>query len=373
MEPETHTIIVGAGPAGLGVAAGLGARGVPYTLLERADAVGWSWRNHYDRLHLHTVKQYSSLPGMDFPAHVGLYPSRDEVVSYLDRYAARFGIAPRLGEALQRARRDGDRWRVETDRGVYRARNLVVATGYNRVPREVRWPGQDTFQGTVTHSRRYRNGRGFQGQRVLVVGIGNTGAELALDLWECGARPSLAVRSPRHVVPRDVYGIPAQVNSLFVLSRLPIALADRLSLRLLDRVVGDLGPYGLPRPAEGPLTQVVKRGRIPIIDIGTIALVKQGKVPIVPSPERFTATGAVHTDGVERTWDAVVCATGYHPGIEAFLDEAPATLDARGYPRAHGAACALPGLYFLGFRNPLTGQLHDLAREARAIVRALGG
>ncbi|MBI5517805.1 MAG: NAD(P)/FAD-dependent oxidoreductase [Deltaproteobacteria bacterium] len=373
MDPATHTIVVGAGPAGLAVAAGLGSRGVPYTLLERSEDVGWSWRNHYERLHLHTVKQFSSLPGMRFPEHVGLYPSRDEVVAYLEAYARRFKVTPRLGEGVQRARREHGLWHVETDRGTHRAKNLVLATGYNRVPREVRWPGQEAFQGTVLHSREFRSGRPFQGKRVLVVGMGNTGGELALDLWESGATVALAVRSPRHVVPRDVYGIPAQVNSLFVLSRLPIALADRLSLRLLDRVVGDLAPYGLPRPSEGPLTQVVERGRIPLIDIGTIALVKQGKLPVLPPPERFTPTGVVHADGVERPWDAVLAATGYHPGLEELLEGASQVLNERGYPRVHGAESALPGLYFLGFRNPLTGQLHDIAREARRITAALGG
>ncbi len=368
MSREAEAVVLGAGPSGLAVGGALRMKGVSFEVLERADAPGHTWRTHYDRLHLHTVKQHSSLPGLPWPAHVPMYPSRDEVVAYLEAYARHHRIEARLGETITRVRRDGDRWAVEHTSGTTRARHVVVATGYNRVPHIPTWPGREGFAGEVIHSGAYRNGRAFKGRRALVVGAGNSGAEIALDLWESGARTALCVRGPLHVVPRDVFGIPAQVNSLRVMSRLPPRVADRLSLLMLDRVVGDLSPWGIRRPAIGPVSQVLVNKQIPLIDVGTVALIKQGHIRVVPGIARFTEAGVALDDGSALDLDLVVLATGYRPALDAFLDDAPRYTDARGYPTHFGADAPAPGLYFVGYRNPLTGALHDIAREATAIA-----
>lgn len=368
MSREAEVVVLGAGPSGLAVGGALRMKGVPFEVLERADAVGFTWRNHYERLHLHTVKQHSSLPGLAWPAHVPMYPARGDVVDYLEAYARHHRIEPRLGETITRLRRDGDRWAVEHTSGTTRAKSVVVATGYNRVPHTPEWPGRERFKGVVMHSGEYRNGRAFKGRNALVVGAGNSGAEIALDLWESGARTSLCVRGPLHVVPRDMFGIPAQVNSLRIMSKLPPRLADRLSLAMLDRVVGDLSPWGIRRPAIGPISQVLVNKQIPLIDVGTVALIKQGHIRVVPGIERFTETGVTLDDGSSLDLDAVVLATGYRPALDAFLDDAHRYTDARGYPTRFGDDAPAPGLYFVGYRNPLTGALHDIAREATAIA-----
>ncbi len=361
-------MIIGAGPSGLAVGACLRRRGVPFTLLERADAIGSTWRAHYERLHLHTVKQYSALPFAPFPDLVGQYPSRQDVVDYLDDYARRFELSPRLGEPVSRVARDGDRWAVTHASGVTRARHVVVATGYNRVPVVPRWPGDDSFAGAIVHSANYRHGRAWRGKRAMVVGAGNSGAEIAIDLWEAGAASvALCVRGPVHVTPRDLFGVPAQVNSLHLASRLPPRLADAISLALVDRALGDLTPWGLRRPQLGPISQLLEEKRVPLVDVGTVALIKQGKVRVVPGIDRFTPEGAVFEDGASLPLDVVVLATGYRTGIEEFLDGASEVLDHRGHPRVHGGEAA-PGLYFLGYRNPITGQLHDIAAEAQRIA-----
>jgi cation diffusion facilitator CzcD-associated flavoprotein CzcO len=371
---ETDVLIVGAGPAGLATAACLKARGTPFVLLEGADAVGSTWRRHYERLHLHTVARFSALPRMPWPERTGLYPSRAQVVAYLDAYTAHFGLEPRFGTTVTDARRDGSRWRVTTTRGAITSRAFVVATGYNRVPNVPSFPGRERFRGEVLHSSEYRRGEAYRGKRAVVVGLGNSGGEIALDLWECGAEVTLSVRSPVHVVPRDLFGIPAQVNSLFGLGRLPIALADRLALRMLDFAVGDLSRWGLRRPAIGPARQVVEQGKIPLIDIGTVALVKQGKIAVVPGPRAFNDRGLELEDGREIAADLVLLATGYRPEIAAFLHDAEHALDARGYPRFHGEEVkGMSGLYFIGFRNPLTGQLNDIALEAERIAASVAG
>jgi indole-3-pyruvate monooxygenase len=364
----TEAVVLGAGPSGLAAAACLRARGVATVLLERSDAVGSAWRNHYDRLHLHTVKQHSSLPGLAFGPHVPTYPSRQEVVDYLDAYARHHQLSPRFGETVTRVRREGGRWLVEHTSGATSARAVVVATGYNRVPFEPSWPGRETFTGDVVHSSKYRNGRAWKGRDALVIGAGNSGAEIALDLWESGARPSLCVRSPVHVVPRDVLGIPAQINSLMLMSRLPPRVADRLSLFMLDRVVGDLSPWGIRRPSIGPVSQVLVEKQIPLIDVGTVALIKQGQVKVVPGVARFNARSVTLDDGRELPVDAVVLATGYRSGLADLIEGASGWLDARGYPSRFGGDAVAPDLYCIGYRNPLTGALHDIAREAGRVA-----
>jgi cation diffusion facilitator CzcD-associated flavoprotein CzcO len=373
MSNPNPVLVIGAGPSGLAVSAGLARRRISYTLLEQRAQVGSSWRGHYERLHLHTVKQHSALPGLPFPREAPTYPSRQQVVDYLSSYAERFDIRPLFGQRVRRASYQDGAWRLETDETALSGRALVVASGYNRVPVLPAWLGDAQFRGQRLHSSAYKSGHAYRGKRVLVVGAGNSGAEIALDLWECGAEVAMSVRSPVHVVPRDLLGIPAQVTSLRLFSRLPPKVADRLSLLAVRSVYGDLSRYGLRTPDIGPVSQVIERGRIALIDVGTVALIKQGKIKVHPGIARFTPEGAVFSDGTERPFDAVVLATGYRAGLEDFLDDAAHVVSERGTPRWHGQECPIPsrGLYFIGFRNPLTGQLHDIAREAERIAESL--
>ena len=205
-------LIVGAGPAGLATAACLKQRGIEPLVLEAGAWLGNSWRHHYDRLRLHTVKQQSHLPGVPFAKELARYPTRAEVVAYLDAYAARFAIVPRTAEQVRRVLAAEDGFVVESARATYRARAVVIASGLNRVPNPERLPGQERFRGTLIHSRDYRNADRFVDQRVLVVGAGNTGAEIALDLAEHGARPTMALRSQVNILPRDFLGMPTQLT-----------------------------------------------------------------------------------------------------------------------------------------------------------------
>ena len=371
MPEQTSVIILGAGPSGLATAGCLREKGVRFVVVEGAGTVGSTWRSRYERLHLHTIKQFSALPGLPWPATVPTYPSRDEVVAYLERYAAKFQIEPRFGFDVTSARYDGAQWVVRAGEDEIRARSLVVATGYNRVPKVPSWPGQERFRGEILHSSEYRNGAAWKGKRALVVGIGNSGGEIAIDLWEHGAETAISVRSPVHVVPRDLFGLPAQVNSLFLLGRLPPKIADRIANALLGRVIGDLSRFGLRRPTLGPVSQVLETGRIPLIDVGTIELVKQGRLQIYPGPRELTEDGVIFTDDREIKADVLVLATGFRAALEGFLENAERYVDERGYPRRHGVEAETPGLYFIGYRNPLTGALHDIALEARRIAQAL--
>jgi cation diffusion facilitator CzcD-associated flavoprotein CzcO len=306
-------LIVGAGPAGLASAACLKRRGIDPLVLEAGPAVAHSWRGHYDRLRLHTVKARSHLPGLSFGKELSRYPSRNEVVAYLEAYAERFAIAPRTGEAVRRVRAAAG-FVVESAHAVYQTRALVVAAGYNRVPNPERLPDQERFRGTLMHSAGYRSGDGFAGQRVLVVGAGNTGAEIALDLLERGATPTIAVRAPVNVVPREFLGMPTQLTGIR-LRHLPLKLADAIG-RLVSRLAfGELTRYGLARPTLGPISAIKLRRRIPLIDVGTIAAIKRGEIAVKPAVERFTETGATFVDGSAGEFEAAILATGYRPAL----------------------------------------------------------
>ena len=363
---DAAAVVVGAGPAGLAAAACLERRGVHAVVLEAGPSLANSWRNHYARLRLHTVKQHSSLPGLPFPGDVPRYPTRAQVVGYLEQYAAHFGIAPRTGEPVLRIAADGDRLIVETARGRYRTPVVVVATGHNRLPNPDRIEDQERFRGEILHAARYRDGGPYAGRRVLVVGAGNTGAEIALDLLEHGASPTLSVRTPVNVVPRDFLGMPMQVTSIR-LHRLPIRMRDRIG-RIVSRLAfGNLARYGMLRPALGPLSSIALRRRIPLIDVGTIAAIKRGDIAVKPALARFTETGAAFADGSAIEIDAAILATGYHPAL-ADIVAVPGALADDGFPRDWRGGGAHPGLYFVGYEDVSTGLLREIGFTAEAVA-----
>ncbi len=362
----TETIIIGAGPAGLAVAACLRRRGVSHVILEREATIGSAWRRHYDRLHLHTAKSHSALPYLPFPGSVPTYPSRQEVVEYLDRYAQAFSIRPLLGRVVTRIRRDGGRWHVEAGSERHEAACVVLATGLTRVPYVPTWPGIEHFQGLVCHSSSYRNGSALRGQRVLVVGIGNSGAEIAIDLHEHGALAMIAVRGAVNVVPRDFLGTPSQVTALR-LHRLPAPLRDAIGRLIALIAFGDLTRLGLRVGGDGPATRLEREGRVPVIDVGTIALIGSGSIRVAPGVARFEPDGVVFVDGRREAFDAVILATGYRPRLDDFLEGGTGVLDSHGWPPGIEAP-SLPGLYFLGLRPSPIGMLHQISLDARRIA-----
>jgi cation diffusion facilitator CzcD-associated flavoprotein CzcO len=206
--PEQVTI-VGAGPSGLAVAACLKQRGITPLVLERGAEVASVWRSHYDRLHLHTAKGGSALPGMAFPSEYPRFISRVQFIAYLESYTRHFALQPSFGEPVSRIAPNSGDWVVTTPRRELTSRHVVIATGYTRVPVQPTWPGLDRFRGEVLHSSRYRNGAAWKGRRVLVVGLGNSGGEIAIDLHEHGASPTIAVRSPVSVIPRELLASPS--------------------------------------------------------------------------------------------------------------------------------------------------------------------
>ncbi|MEV5335505.1 flavin-containing monooxygenase [Streptomyces werraensis] len=366
--------VVGGGPGGLSVAYALRARGVRAVVLERSERVGDSWRRHYDRLHLHTTRRRSALPGLPMPRRFGRWPSRDDVVRYLEKYAEHHRLEIVTGVEVSRVERtaDGTGWLLRATGGrELTGAAVVVATGFNHTPRVPDWPGRDAYTGELLHASRYRNAKPFAGRDVLVVGVGNTGAEIAVDLVEGGAsRVRLAVRTPPHIVRRSTAGWPAQYSGILV-RRLPVPLVDRIS-RLQARVaVPDLSEHGLPRPGTGLYSRVLE-GAIPVQDVGLIDAVRKGSVEVVAAVKGFEEGEVLLADGERIAPDVVVAATGYERGLEGLVGGL-GVLDERGRPVVHGARtpAGAPDLYFTGFTNPISGNLREMALDAQRIARAI--
>ncbi len=297
---HVEAVVVGAGPGGLAAAAALLARGVETLVVDRSPHVGSSWRTHYDRLRLHTPRRWSGLPGHPIPRRFGRWVARDDVVRYLEEYAAHHRIPLRLGCAVARIDRGDsgttDRWVVRLeDSSTIEAAHVVVATGYNHTPVTPEWSGMAGFTGEVVLAKDYRNGRPYAGRDVLVVGTGNTGTEIATDLAEHGAtRVWLSVRTPPHIVPRSRLGVPAQATGILV-RRLPPRVVDRLAGALAGVQEPDLTAYGMPRPASDVYSRVLV-GRVPVQDVGVVQAIRSRRVEPVagcglPRPRRGRAGG----------------------------------------------------------------------------------
>lgn len=375
--PDTSSLpvlVIGAGPGGLAAAAALRRRGVPAVVLERSDAVAASWRRHYDRLRLHTTRRLSGLPGLTIPRAYGRWVRRDDVIRYLEQYTEHHALDIRTGVEVKRVERteDGSGWLVRTTDGEeFASATVVVATGFNHTPRLSDWPGRDGWTGELLHAADYRNAGPYAGRDVLVVGSGNTGAEIAVDLAEGGAaRVRLAVRTPPHILRRATAGWPSQATGILV-RHLPPRLVDRIAPHVERLSVPDLSEFGLARPTTGLYSQVLA-GRIPVQDVGLIAAVRSRAVEPVPAVEGFDGAEVLLAGGPRITPEVVVVATGYDRGLDGIVGHL-GVLDERGRPEVHGPRTpeGAPGLYFTGYTNPISGMFRELAIDARRIARTV--
>ncbi|MHA6684761.1 flavin-containing monooxygenase [Mesorhizobium sp. A556] len=367
---HVQTVVVGAGPAGLACASALKSVGLSAIVLEKAQTVGATWRGHYDRLHLHTHRKQSGLPGFPIPSSYPKYPSRDQVVAYLEKYSAHHGIRPRFGahvSHLGAAPSYTAGWLVKTGDMTLAARNVVVATGIASWPRRAEWAGKNSFPGRVLHSSEYVNPKPLQGGRVLVVGFGNSGGEIAMELANAGVDVTVSVRSPVNVIPRELFGISIVTWSILE-QPFPYRLMDALNKPLLRLVLGDLQKLGLRQADKGPLAQVVEDRKIPILDIGTLDLVRRGKISIRNRIVRISEADVHFADGLIENFDAMIEATGYSPDLRTLLPEHESALDGSGGPRSCGSETDYPGLYFCGQIPVSTGQLRQIGMEARRIA-----
>jgi cation diffusion facilitator CzcD-associated flavoprotein CzcO len=362
-------IIVGAGPAGLACAMTMRAAGLNATVLEKADGVGAVWRRHYDRLHLHTDRNRSGLPGMAMPKAYPTYPSRAQMVEYLESYAARFDIKPVFNTTVSRIRRDGSQWCADANGSTITAPAAVVATGIADAPYRPSWPGSELYRGAVVHSSEYRNPVPYQGKRVLVVGFGNSGGEIALDLANAGIDVALAVRSPVQILPRELLGFPILAWAILY-RRLPARVVDVVNAPVLRLAIGRIEDLGLRRAAKGPRQMIEENGRVPLIDIGTLDRIRDGSIKVRGGIDRLTPEGAIFDDAGSEKFDAIILATGFRPDFRQLLPDVKGVFDGHGMPLVTGKVTSAPGLYFCGQITSPTGQLREIGIEAPQIAES---
>jgi cation diffusion facilitator CzcD-associated flavoprotein CzcO len=377
MSPEV--VIVGAGPAGLAVGACLARRGVRARLLERGAAPGWSWVQHYESLRLHTSRPLSALPGLGLRSTTP-YPDRAELIAYLAEYARKLDLDIEYGCEVLSMERAGDLWEIETSHGRCQARHVVLATGFFAGPRTPDWPGRDLFQGRWLQPEALGSEKDWTGRRVLLVGLGNTAADMIPDLWRRSARVTVSVRGPVHVVPLEVLGVNSFRWSQWLPDRAPTvgrflgaragALAENLAaqlwFRIQERRFGDLREHGLALKTPEQILLDHRAGRPPVIGGPWVDLVRRGEVPVAPTIAEVTAEGVVFADGRRERFDDILLATGKEEGRFRLAGDLPERL-------RDGPVPGRPGLWLCGAAPALRHIRRSAMRIAGEIARELAG
>lgn len=364
-------IIIGAGPSGLAIAGRLTKLGIPYILLEKSENVGTEWRNHYDRLHLHTDKIHSALPHLPFPDDYPTFVSKAQYIQYLESYIQHFDIQPLYNQEVTGIEKVPKGWRITTKKDEFLTENVIVSTGYNRVPKLPHFINDALFEGEIIHSNSYKNGKDFAGKNVLVVGYGNSGAEIALDLYENGAKTYVSIRNPVNIVNRDFMGRSTQGLAIF-LSKFGNTFYDFISKIFKRLSTGAMEGTGIPISPLAPSEQLRKLGKVPVIDVGTLKEIKAKNIKILPDIQEFSNDCIVFADGQKIKFDVVVMATGYHAHLEKIIKDVAPLLNERAYPKAMWSdEVAYKGLYFLGFNLPLTGILRDINLSSAKIAQKI--
>jgi putative flavoprotein involved in K+ transport len=364
------TVVIGGGPAGLAAADALGRAGLRAVVLEQSEAVGAAWRERYDSLRPNTSRITSSLPTVRYPRGTDVFPSRDEFVAYLERLVERRRIEVRRGVRVRRIDREADAWRLRTSTAELLADEVIVATGYANEPLLPAWSGRDRFEGPLLHSADYRNADPFRDRDVLVVGSGSSGMEIAHDLARGGAgQVWLSVRTPPNIVLRSLGGLPGDPVAVALL-HLPARVGDAQQRVMRRLVLGNLSPYGLARPEEGPFTRLRRLGAAPaVVDRSVIQAIKRRRIELVGGVEALDATRVHLSDGGRLEPDAIIAATGYSCGLETLVGHL-GVLDSHGRPRTAGGREAVSGLRFIGF-VPGPGQIRCMGGEARRAAREI--
>ncbi|XP_074289547.1 putative indole-3-pyruvate monooxygenase YUCCA10 [Silene latifolia] len=334
---ETLVMIVGAGPSGLALAACLTLMAIPFILLEKEDCHNSLWKKRaYDRCHLHLAKEFCSLPFRPHGHRTKKYMSKYDFIGYVDDYVTYFGIMPRYHNSVEHASFDEvqGKWKViamDTSSNVsrvYLSTFLVVATGENGKGIIPDIPGLIKFKGDILHSSQYKSGVKYQNKDVLVVGCGNSGMEISLDLANHSAKTSIVVRNSFHVVSKEMIWM-----GMHLLKYFSIALVDILILIACKLKFGNLSKYGIHRPNKGPFFLKATMGRSPVIDVGTVAKIKAGEIKVRPGISKINKDSVVFEDQVESHFDAIIFATGFRSTVCDWLKDYEYLLKDDGFPK----------------------------------------
>jgi len=378
--------VIGAGAAGLTTVKNLLEHGFEVDCYERETGVGgaWNWRHDrspvYASTHLISSKPFTQYPDFPMPDSWPDYPHHSLLLSYFERYTDHFDLRPHIWfgtEVVRVAPAEHGHWDVTTRSAAGGGRGggqrttrygaVVVANGHNWSPKMPAYEGMSGYAGKVIHASAYKDSAQLRGRRVLVVGAGNTGCDIAVEAAQQAAACWHSTRRGYWYAPKYVLGRPAdQVNDLALALRTPLRLRQWVYHRLLRLTVGDLTRFGLPRPDH----KVYETH--PIANSQLVYYVGHGAFTPVPEVARFHRYGVELTDRRVIEPDLVVLATGYLPRFE-FL--APELLDSdeHGRPRLHLHAFARqhPTLAVVGLLQPDSGLFTLMHWQAVAVARWL--
>lgn len=357
-----NVCVIGAGPAGLAIARALKDKGVEYDHVERADGPGGIWdidapgTPMYESAHFISSRTVSGFSGFPMPESFPDYPGHRQILSYLRSFADAYGLTDGIefGVGVTRLERNDDGWRVERDDGAERTyRSVIVCTGAQWSPNE---PTVEGFTGEVRHSLSYRSPEEFRGRRVLVVGAGNSGCDIACDAATAADSASISMRRGYWFIPKHVFGLPSDIvggKGSFLPKRIERAILQPV-LRLL---VGDLTRIGLQKP-DHKLFETH-----PILNDQLLHYIRHGDV--TPKRGISSASGATvrFTDGSSDDFDLILLATGYRHSVpfaqEYFGDpQHPDELYLNTFSRQHR------GLYTVGFIETNSGAYQLFDRQA---------
>jgi putative flavoprotein involved in K+ transport len=361
-------VVIGAGPAGLAVARELDHQhGIKALVLDRAAAPAISWRTRYDNFRLNTTGFLSHLPGQRIPLTAGRWPTKEDMVRYFDHYVAQQNIALELGCEVHRIDRAGGVWQLDTSSGEIRTPAIVLATGNYSAPTIPAWPGLSGFNGEIVHSGDFTNAWPYRGRDVLVVGAGNSAADIAVQLVNDGAgRIWLAVRTPPHLVKRAMGPIPSDIF-LELFSHVPARIVDPLIARMYRLIWGDLSAYGFERPSLGLKATVETRGRIPTLADELLDVVRAGRVQVVGAVKAVEPDRVILADGTSVAPQVVIAATGFGTDLDGMVGHL-GVLDEHGNPHGGFSAHVGDGMFAIGYGIPPNGPLRAIRLHATPLA-----
>lgn len=367
-------VVAGAGHAGLCVVGALQRRGLGCTVVDSAQRLGDVWRSRYDGLRLNTERDASLVPGTTISDDVGRWPTGEEWANHIESAAEQLSVERVQAQVVRVEQSEACAWHVivndgDGDERAITADVVIVATGRNRVPEAAAWPGSDNSTLQILHAADYRNPEPFAGRRVLVVGAGNSGTEIAHLLCAAGVDVTLSMRTRPVWARRELFG--SNLTEFARMGRqLPSWVVD-LSGRLMQPLLfGRMKPHGLG-PPQRRLSSVAEASGA-TLDSGFVDDVKSGRIPVVAALDWIDDRRCMLSDGTHVEVDVVIAGIGYTPALDDLL---PGELVRHGWPaETESPFEQAPGLFTAGL-NPaqLTAFHPDFITEAEEIATRIAG
>ncbi len=376
MTPAQKICVIGAGSSGIAACQVLGARGIPFDCFEKGSEVGGNWRyendngmsSAYRSLHINTSRGLMAYRTYPMPDDYPDYPNHFQIARYFDDYVDHFGLREKIsfGTEVKSVEAVDGEWQVTVEDSdgraeLHRYRAVLVANGHHWDPRwpEPAFPGADEFEGEQIHVHHYRESEVLEGKRVLVLGIGNSATDIAVEASRIAEHTFLAMRRGAYVMPKYLNGKPTDEAASDLLTRMPLPVQRFVLNRMLGLTAGEMTAYGLPQPDHKLLEAH------PTVSAELLSRLGHGDIEVRPNIDRFSGGRTVRfIDGNEEEVDLVVYCTGYKISFPFFDDDLVAPRDNRLPLYRRVVSVEHPGLYFIGLIQPL-GAIMPLA-EAQA-------